>query len=94
MSHAPDTAAAAATAAASSSAPPLPAVAAAPWNAIPYLLQRYCHDDPKKLNDFRLPELDALCEIGQTHTLARRVRVGCGHSRNAALQRCPHSLSA
>lgn len=30
-----------------------------------YLLHQYCHDDPKQLNEFRLPELDALCEIGQ-----------------------------
>lgn len=28
-----------------------------------YLLQQYCHEDPKKYNDFRLPELDALCEL-------------------------------
>lgn len=33
------------------------------WSSVPYLLQQYYHDDPKKLNDFRIPELDALCEI-------------------------------
>lgn len=69
MSHA----ATAVAATAASVAQPLPAASAAaaapaPWNAQPYLLQRYYHDDPKKLNDFRLPELDALCEMGQTHT--------------------------
>ena len=36
---------------------------AAQWSDVPYLLQQYYHDDPKKLNDFRLPELDALCQI-------------------------------
>lgn len=50
--------ASAAAAASSSSSSDLP-----PWSDVPYLLQQYYHDDPKKLNDFRLPELDALCQL-------------------------------
>jgi len=59
---APDTAAASAAGAAPA-APARARVPALPWNNVRYLLNRYCHDDPKKLNDFRLPELDALCEM-------------------------------